>query len=363
MWAPYKRRLKRDLDRWHASGWVSDIGRQEILADVASQRGLGLAPALAILAAVLFGFAAISFVAAHWEELPRLARLGLLLAAIWLGYIVAGWLSERDQPAFADAAILFAVAMFGAAIMLIAQMYHIDGNAPDAVLMWWVGALFAGALLRSNPALALAMVLVSVWAFMESMQRNAVYWPFLIGWAVVTAAFVWQRWRPGLHLSALALSLFVISIGYLAGDHQEHAPVAVIGVLTALGAIGVERLRPDLEHAAAPILAYAVAVTYAALFALQFIEDPSRGTLVALAALTLVLLLAVISYGAAMENKGALWVGYIAFSIEILALYWKTVGSLIGTSLFFLIAAILVALLAFMALRLARGGERQGAGA
>jgi uncharacterized membrane protein len=364
MWSSYKKRLTRDLERWQSNGWVSEQGRVAILTELAkSGREMGLASALGILASVLFGFAAISFVAAHWQDVPRLGRLGLLLAAIWIGYGVAGWLATRNQRAFADAAILFAVAMFGASIMLISQMYNIGGEPSDGVLMWWIGALIAGAILRSNPALTLAMVLVCVWSFMESSERNEVHWPFLIGWAAVTAAFVWQRWRPGLHLSALALSFFVISIGYLLAQGHEHAIVATVGVLAAVVAVGTERTRPDLDHIAAPVLAYAIAVTFSGLFALQFIESPSRGTLIALAALTLVLLLAAISHGFSTQNRGALWLGYIGFSIEILALYGATVGSILGTSLFFLIAALIVAALAYVALRLAQRGDGKGVSA
>jgi uncharacterized membrane protein len=364
MWPSYKKRLRQDLERWEAAGLVSADGRAGILADVASRgREVKLAAALGILASVLFGFAAISFVAAHWQDVPRLARLALLLALIWFGYGTAGWLHERGQRAFADAAILFAVAMFGASIMLISQMYNINGNAPDGVLLWWIGALFAGAVLRSNPALAFAMVLVCTWSFMESSESNTVHWPFLIGWALVTAAFVWQRWRPGLHLSALALSIFVITIGYLLDTGHEHGLVATIGVLAAIGAVGVETLRPDFDHITAPLLAYAIAVAFAGLFALQFFEEPSLGTLIALAALALVLLLAAIGHGLSTANRGVLWLGYIGFSAEILALYWKTVGSILGTSLFFLIAALIVAGLAYVALKLAQRGAGKGASA
>ncbi|AGK57560.1 hypothetical protein HYPDE_29423 [Hyphomicrobium denitrificans 1NES1] len=358
MWAPYKKRLARDLDRWEANGWVTNDGRTAILSDVESSgRNFSLASALAILASVLFGFAAISFVAAHWEEMPRLGRLVLLLASIWAGYGVAGWLAARGHGALADAAILFAVAMFGASIMLISQMYNIDGNPPDAVLMWWIGALFAGVLLRSNPALALAMVLVCVWSSMEVLQSNAVHWPFLGGWAAVTGAFVWQRWFPGLHLSALALTGFLISLGYLLGRGHEHTAVAIIGMLVAAAVIGAEKVLPDYDHLTAPILAYAVVVTFAGLYALQFFENTSLGTLIALAALTLVLLLGAISYGLATANRGVLWLGYIGFSLEVLSVYWKTVGSILNTSLFFLVAALIVAALAYMALRIAQRGR------
>jgi uncharacterized membrane protein len=355
MWSPYKKRLFRDLDRWQSNGWLSEEGRAAILADVQSSgREFSLASALGILASVLFGFAAISFVAAHWEDVPRLARLFLLLAAVWAGYGVAGWLETRGHSLLADAAVLFSVGMFGASIMLISQMYNIAGNPSDGVLMWWIGALIAGAVLRSNPALALALILVCVWSFMESAEHNEVHWPFLIGWALVTAAFVWQRWWPGLHLSALTLTGFVISLGYLLNTGHEHALVAILGILAAFASVGIERSRPDLAHIAAPLFVYAIAIAFAGLFALQFFENTHGGKLILLAALTLMLLLTVIAHALSTGNRGALWLGYIGFSAEILTLYSVTVGTILGTSLFFLIAAVIVALLAYAALRLAK---------
>jgi len=73
-----------------------------------------------------------------------------------------------------------------------------------------------------------------------------------------------------------------------------------------------------------------------------------------------VLLLAAISHGLSTLNQAVLWVGYLGFSIEILSLYWQTVGSILGTSLFFLIAALIVTALAFVALRLAQRSDARG---
>src|SRR5436853_7409481 len=126
-WSSYKKRLTRDLDHWRDKGWLSDESRAAIIADVASSgREFNLASALAILASVLFGFAAISFVAAHWQDMPRLARLGMLLAALWAGYGASGWLARRGHEALADAASLFAVARFRANIMLLTQLYALN---------------------------------------------------------------------------------------------------------------------------------------------------------------------------------------------------------------------------------------------
>src|SRR4029453_13697956 len=122
-----------------------------------------LAPSLAVLGAVLLGFAAMSFVAANWASMSKLARLALLFSGMWASYGLAAALFVRRLDGFAHAAVLLGIAVYGAAIMLIAQMYHMEGNPPDAVLMWALGALLATVLVRSNPALAATFVLLVVW--------------------------------------------------------------------------------------------------------------------------------------------------------------------------------------------------------
>ncbi len=159
MWN-YRRNVERDLERWTGAGWVTPSGAAEIRKDLAKSPGIGLAGVLGILASVLLAFAVFSFVGANWDEIPRLARMVLLFGLMGLGYLIAGVFETRGKAALADAALLFSAAVFGASIALISQMYHIDGHAPDGVMLWWIGAFFAGVLLRSNPVLALAMVLV-----------------------------------------------------------------------------------------------------------------------------------------------------------------------------------------------------------
>ena len=188
----YRHRLERDLTRWRAEGWVSEAGASAIRADLKSRgSAFGAASVFAILGAVLFGFAVMSFVAANWTAMSKLVRLGLLFATLWACYGAALLLFQRQLNAFAHAAVLGGIAVFGASIMLIAQMYHMEGNPPDAVLMWAVGALLAAALLRSNPALAATFVLLAVWTCYERFLAGAAHWSFLPAWVATTAVAVW----------------------------------------------------------------------------------------------------------------------------------------------------------------------------
>ena len=124
-------KLERDLKRWQAAGWVSPTAAGAIRGDLDERRSLFTAgPVLAVLGAVLFGFAVMSFVAAHWTGMSKLTRLVLLLATLWACYGGAALLFQRQLNAFAQAAVLGGIAVYGASIMLIAQMYHMEGNPP-----------------------------------------------------------------------------------------------------------------------------------------------------------------------------------------------------------------------------------------
>lgn len=359
MWG-YQQKISRDLERWRAAGWIDEAGAKAIRADVASRgRGVGLPGALAILAAVLIGFAVMSFVAANWQDMSRVFRLGLLTGLLWSAYAVAAAMFRRGHDAFGHAAVLAGCAIFGADIMLVLQMYHMDGNAPDVVLVWAAGTLLTGVLLGSNPALAFALVLFSVWGMWETGQREALHWPYLIPWALVSAAFYWQRWEPGLHLSGLALSGFIITYGYLNHPSGGHEAVVLTGtVIGALSALGLARL-PAMEAVWKGGIIYALLIIFAGLFALQFWKSPGVGEFVVLAALALALTLGAIWWGLSAGDRRALWLGYLGFSVEILGIYGKTVGTLMGSSVFFLSAGFVVAGLAYFAYRLHARREAQ----
>lgn len=349
----YARRLERDLTRWREAGWISADNEALIRRDVESHsRGIELAPVLGILGAVLIAFGAMSFVAAHWDEMAKILRLAMIFGGLFGAYAVAGLLFQRNHPAFAHAAILVGVAMFGAGIMLIAQMYHIEGNPPDAVLTWALGALLAGVVLQSNPALALAMLLMGLWTGWVMSDTGAVHWPFLIGWGAVTAAMLWRRWNAGLHLAAVIMTAWIISLGYFLLEGHAQGLVVAIGLVIAASGLVAPIFAPALRDWTTPALAYGGAIAFAGLLALQFVEEASLSQLIVLAIFTLVLVLGVIGTGLRSASPALLWLGYAGFSIEVLALYFKTVGTLLGSSLFFLSAGAIVILLAAAAYRL-----------
>lgn len=354
MWISSKR-LQRDVARWRANNWLTAEGAVQIQKELAVPgREVGLASVLGVLAACLLGFAAMSFVAANWQAMPRLGRLGVLFGGHWLAYLAAGVAFSRNHPWLAHAAVLLGACIFGASIMLIAQMFHIDTHPPTGVLVWAIGALAAAVAVPSPPTLGLSALLVGLWGGWETSILDGVYWPFLIGWAAIVIAAYVMRWAPGRHFAGLLFAGWAVALGpYLPGYGGFKLVVAVGGGALALGAL-LSTLDGDLKGVSRAVLGYGLIIVGAALFSIQFIETISNADLVLWAILALALTLGAIAWGMHTENRGLVWLGYAGFAIEVLGLYFKTVGTLLGNAGFFLSAGVIVLILAAVAYRIHR---------
>lgn len=365
-----RNRLLSDIGRWEAAGWITTDGATAIRRDIAARRsGIGLAGVLATLAAVLVGFGVMSFVAANWQEMSKLARLLVIAAGLWSAFGGAAWLQARSHPYFANAALLAGVSIFGAGIMLIAQMYHMDGHPPDAVLLWGAGALATGLLTRSNAALAAALSLFCLWSLMESegyLFAGRIHWPFLLPWAIVAAGYAMTRWRPGLHLLAISLSGWIVLTGYTLDrgrSYAGHFLVAVIGFFLMVASVLAGPTIDRWREISGAMLAYGFAIAFMGALGLQFVADTTGAHTLFLGSVALVGIVATLWWAWRTDNRAVHWLAYGAFSIEIFSIYVKKVGTLLGTSAFFLATGILVGALAWVAFRLHQQTLRAEGGA
>jgi uncharacterized membrane protein len=209
----YLRQLRLDLEEWIAKGLVPASSRDAILANAGAGSGTRLDLIIAVFGVILIGAGAMSFVAANWEQMGKLARLVVLFGTMWAAYAVAVYFLGRAHNVVGQAFVLLGVLMFGANIMLIAQTYNINAHFPDGVMLWALGALAAAAIVPSRASLAAALVLGSLWTWQEYQYFDVVlHLPFLFFWAACAALALVFAWRPGVHLAILAfLFWFVIN--------------------------------------------------------------------------------------------------------------------------------------------------------
>ncbi|MCI0484063.1 MAG: DUF2157 domain-containing protein, partial [candidate division NC10 bacterium] len=128
----FLRRLRQELPVWVQQGWVTPGSEQQILDHAAAQRSPGvryLPLAFSMLGVLLLGAGVITFFAANWSVMPKVAKLAILFGGMWLVYAGAGYaLRYREAPQLGEALLLLGVILFGSNIMLIGQIYHIDAH-------------------------------------------------------------------------------------------------------------------------------------------------------------------------------------------------------------------------------------------
>lgn len=375
--------LEPELARWRAAGWVDADGAEAILADARARRPqqASASSLLVLLGALLLCLAAAAFVAANWPAIPRPGKLALCIGLLWAAYAAAAVADMRRASALAHAFALLGASLFGSGIMLVSQMYHMSGAIADLFLVWGLGALATGALLRTTPSLVLAALLFIGWDVTSAEAWTSSGWtkPVLAHlafppvWAL-TAAALWRRgWRGGFHLVAIGLLYWVLQLGFRVSEtNAEDSPSAWLPVIAiaalAFGAglwadrhpTGRARAEPLRAGLGATVAIYAFIALFLALLAVAAMAD-DFGALEAL--LLLAPTTGALWIGAAGGSRGMVGWAVAGLAVALVTIYVATVAnSMLGTAVFFLAAALGVGGVAWIAFRLDRaradtGGE------
>ncbi|PJR88086.1 hypothetical protein CN878_09235 [Ochrobactrum sp. 695/2009] len=350
--------VERLIERWQRDGLIDAETASKLNADLEKRASVfSLGSVLATLGGLLLGAAVIMLVAANWQEMPRLMRIGLIFVLIWASYLGGAWRQVRGDKLFPPVCYIVGAASFGAGLALVGQMYHLSGDIHSAAIYWSVGVLISAFLLRA-PVLAafgaaVACFYLSTYVFDTSSYDDLTYrWvgPLLLAFGVAAALFT--RSRHAAHLWAM----FSIGWALLIYAERENNTVLVLMLIVGIGLI----LADGFAHAtmqrltrfAHPLAAYGLLLALLSLVTLQLNQMFSYSSISAgldrdIVYSIFILALAIGAIAVAGRNNGGLRsIAYAAFSIQVLYLAFETVGTMIGTSGFFLTAGILVLLLA-----------------
>ncbi len=203
------------LTDWRDRGLVDGPTAARLQADLQNgKRRMTFTGFIVTAGVICLCFAAMTFVAANWEYMPRLARLALVVAALWLSWGAALWAGWRGLQWWHETFLLLACGIFGAGIMLVSQIFHIQGNAADAVWLWAIGSLLAAVLTRGTMPLGLSIGLFALWHGMQFDWSSSIPDPNLpfLGWWLAGAALAWwHQSRFAAHLSVWSLSFWLLS--------------------------------------------------------------------------------------------------------------------------------------------------------
>ncbi len=146
---------------------------EEKLAELSeSRRSLSLIGVVSMLGGILVAVGLLFFVASHWNQIPRGARLaGVVLAVPFLHVLGERFaVGPGRYPRTGRALTTAGVLAFGPAIFLIADVYGIRSNEPHAMLFWWALNVPFVLLSRSRVILAIVIGLFATWSLWQAGQ-------------------------------------------------------------------------------------------------------------------------------------------------------------------------------------------------
>ena len=412
----YRQRLEADLVNWVADGVISGDAAQSIRKARFAEEAVSRLPGIfAMLGALMLAASVSAFVAANWQEIPRLVRLVGILGLIVACFPVAVQLGRRGMPWGDDAAVTFATLCFGAGVALVGQMYHLPGDWPAGAMLVAIGAVIAAACTGKSGPLVIAFAAMTAWSFgrIDDGQWREIHWPFLLLFAPAFALALGRENRLVAHTAILALSVWLgtllsTQIADIYGIRLIDGGLAISAAYIATGLLAWEKDWPAEFRALLPWgawifgsllcletalvlesrvvvhffdagigVAYGAAlIALAALAVMERDRDKARPVIIAACAigLTIPLILAgvsetlgrvlvpvavlvsavtLIAGGLLAGLRSLIIVGYAVFGVSILILLWRTVGTLLSQSLFFLVAGVVLLGLGAGARRLA----------
>lgn len=161
-------------------GATADRLRRHYEAAAGKPRNWALA-VFGILGGTLVGLGIILLLAHNWADLSRAARTALAFAPLAAAQFLALWAvrAGKESPAWREGLGLFWTLAVGASIALVAQTYHIPGDAGRFALSWMLLALPIVYLLNATGPALVYLAGITFWAIdaQDGGGHALPFWP------------------------------------------------------------------------------------------------------------------------------------------------------------------------------------------
>lgn len=178
------------------------------------------------------GIAFIILIGANWDEIPRSLRMGGVISLTVLIQSFAIYQYQKGNTA--STLFLLGNMIYGASIILIAQIYHLGEHMPDGVFWWAMGCLPAALLLKSPWLMLQSLLLALLWFFMEIDMG---FYPALFPLFIAGGLYVLYHGKQSILLFLSVIfsiaSWFEFTLsniwdnGFSYRLHIEHFPVSI----------------------------------------------------------------------------------------------------------------------------------------
>lgn len=259
--------LAKEIATWAAENIVSDEQANLLLARYPVKHGGTHAITLVtIIGAVLVGLGTLLYIGANWTGMATIWKLTIIAVAITASHR-AGWklkFEPGNKPMLGTAFLLLGSLFYGGAIWLIAQIFNLDVEFPNGLLLWFIGTTACALTTRLAPLGILASVILSLWIMQDASPWTDIEPSFglyrmlgivaglglawflrsqAMAWIILVTSSAWIAFESGCTIQGLllwGLTLFGCYLGMRDKVQILETPCKYVGACSALAAMLAE---------------------------------------------------------------------------------------------------------------------------
>ncbi|QCD52618.1 DUF2157 domain-containing protein [Campylobacter sp. RM16192] len=166
--------LANELVKWRNEGLIDRVTSEKIAAryDIDLQNVSDKKSFILKLVAYLFlALSLITIVGDNWEEIPRVVRLLIIISILAFVNLSALFMLKKGRESTAISLFFLGNFCYGIAIALIAQIYHLGEHMPNGVLLWAVGAFVLSISTKKSILITQSLAIALLWFIMDIELR------------------------------------------------------------------------------------------------------------------------------------------------------------------------------------------------
>lgn len=202
-----------------------------------------------VIGAILVGLGIILIVAHNWDEMGRSLKVALSFAPLVAGQLLCAFslFNRAGNKTWIESSATFLFFAVGAAIALVAQVYHIPGNMGSFLFTWLLLGFPLIYIMPSSMASLLYIAGITAYAVQDGYGYRAAdshnYWWMLL--LALPHYFLLILKRPlgnftFFHHWMLPISL-TICLGTLSGQDEEYMTIAYMNLFAVFYLVGSSR--------------------------------------------------------------------------------------------------------------------------
>lgn len=160
--------LRSESESWVRQGLLNETQREHIIAGYPTEghgRPERTIQLLTTLGSLLVGASVLLYLAANWPVIPAPATLAIIIGLMCTLYAFGfhHQFGRGNLPRLGAALTFLGTLVYGAAIWLIAQMFHFELHYSTGFLLWSLGVLCVALVTRTRRLLYLTLALLTTW--------------------------------------------------------------------------------------------------------------------------------------------------------------------------------------------------------